>query len=60
MTSEQGRGRGYPKADAVRKLSKEGCVKMPTGGMGIKKSENVSDVTWKWPLILILPSFLSN
>ena len=40
-----GRGEGgTPKADAVRKLSKGGCVKMQTMGVGVKKSENFADI----------------
>ena len=37
-------GGGTPKADAVRKLSKRGCVKMQTRGGGVKKSGNFTDV----------------
>ena len=45
MMSAQGGGSGggTPKADAVKKLSKGGCVKMLTGGGGVKKSENFAD-----------------
>ena len=32
-------GGGTPKADAVRKISKEGYVKMQTRGAGVNKSE---------------------
>ena len=51
MMSAQGGGReGTPKADAVRKLSKGGCVKMQTrGGEGVKKSESFVDVICTWP-----------
>ena len=52
MMSAQGGGEGgTPKADAVRKLSKGGCVKMQTRGEGVKKSENFADVICTWPLI---------
>ena len=45
MMSAQGGGEwGTPKADAVRKLSKGGCVKMQTRGRGSQKSENFADV----------------
>ena len=49
--SAQGREEGgTPKADAVRKLSKGGCVKMQTRGEGVKKSENFADVICALPL----------
>ena len=41
MMSTQGGRRGNPKADAVRKLSEGGCVKMQT--RGVKKSENFAE-----------------
>ena len=37
-------------ADAVRKLSKEGCVKMQIREEGVKKSEYFADVICTWPL----------
>ena len=37
-------------ADAVRKLSEEGCVKMQTREEGVKKSEYFADVICTWPL----------
>ena len=43
-------GGSTPKADAVRKLSKGGCVKMQTRGEGVKKSEKFADVICTWPL----------
>ena len=45
MMSAQGEGEGgAPKADAVRKLSKGGCVKMQSRGLMVKKFENFADV----------------
>ena len=45
MMSEQGERNGdTPKADAVRKLSKGGCVKMQSRGLMVKKFENFADV----------------
>ena len=50
-----GRGEGgTPKADAVRELSKGGCMKIQTRGEGVKNPENLADVLCTWPL---LPSF---
>ena len=49
VCTERGEG-GTPKADAVRKLSKGGCVKMQTRGEGVKKSENFADIICTWPL----------
>ena len=57
MSSRRG-GRGTPKADAVRKLSKGGCVKMQTrGGQKIRKfcrrhMYMAPYVLWAWPIIL--------
>ena len=40
MSARSGGEGGTPKADAVRKLSKGGCVKMQTrGSEGVKKSD---------------------
>ena len=50
MMSAQGGGGGTPKADAVRKLSKGGYVKMQIRGEGVKKSGNLADVVCTWPL----------
>ena len=52
MMSAQGGGEGgTPKADAVRKLSKGGCVKMKTRrGRGVIKSDNFADMICTWPL----------
>ena len=45
MISARGGGEGgTPKADAVRKLSKGGCVKMQSRGLMVKKFENFADV----------------
>ena len=41
---------GTLKADAVRKLSKGGCVKMQTRGKGVKKYEHFADVICTWSL----------
>ena len=53
-----GRGEGgTPKADAVRKLSKGGCVTMQTRGEGVKKSENFADIIiLHGPLVLTFES----
>ena len=53
MSARRGGEGGTPKADAVRKLSKGGCVKMQTRGEGVKKSENFADVICTWPLIML-------
>ena len=38
---------GAQKADAVMKLSKGGCVKMPTGGINLRI---FVDVIYTWPI----------
>ena len=40
---------GTPKADAVRKLSKGGCVKMQTRGGGSQNIRKFADVICTWP-----------
>ena len=51
MTSAlKGREGGPGKADEVREFSKGGCVKMLTGGEGVKQSENFADVIYGSPL----------
>ena len=46
---------GTPNADAVRKLSKGGCVEMQIGrGREVKKSENFADVICPW-LLTVMP-----
>ena len=51
MISARGGGEGgTSKADAVRKLSKGGCVKKQTWGEGVKKSENFADIICTCPL----------
>ena len=39
---------GTPKEDAVRKLSKVGCVRIQTGE--VKKSKKIADIICTWPL----------
>ena len=53
MMSARGGGEGgTSKADAVRKLSKGGCVKKQTRGEGVKKSENFADIICTCPRVL--------
>ena len=42
-------GGGGQKADAVRKLSKGGCVKMQIREGWVKKSQNFADILCTWP-----------
>ena len=55
MTSALRGGGGVPsKADIVSNLSKGGCMNLPTGGEGVKKSETFSDVIYGSPLMELL------
>ena len=59
MTAHGGGGGGTSNADAVRKLSKGGCVKKQTIEEGVKKSENLplsSEVNWMDSSVIITDS----
>ena len=49
MMSGQGEGRGYPKTDALRKLSEGGCMKMQMGETG-EDQQPVEYIIFTWPL----------